>query len=194
MIVGITGGIGSGKSIVARIFNSLGVPVYNSDIRSKELLNTNSELKSRLIDQFGEEIYTSTGIDRKYFASIIFNDKRLLEISNNIIHPFVKKDFEDWIVAQSYPYIIKESAILFETGIYKQLDLTVLVTAPEKLRIKRVVERDQIPEKVVLERIKNQLEDADKVPLADFEIINNEAQLLIPQVLRIHQYLLKSDK
>jgi len=118
----------------------------------------------------------------------------LLEISNNIIHPFVKKDFEDWISAQSFPYIIKESAILFETGIYKQLDKTVLVTASEKLRIKRVVERDHIPEKVVLERIKNQWEDAKKAQLADFEIKNDETQLILPQVLSIHQDILKSDK
>ena len=191
MIVGVTGGIGSGKSIVASIFKSLGVPVYNSDIRSKELLNTNSELKSRLINQFGEEIYSSSGIDRKHFASIIFNDKKLLEISNSIIHPFVKKDFEDWVVAQSFPYVIKESAILFETGIYKQLDKTVLVTAPEKIRVKRVVERDKISKKVVLERIKNQWEDKEKILLADFEIKNDETQLLLPQVLKIHQALLK---
>jgi len=191
MIVGITGGIGSGKSTVARIFKSLGVPVYNSDIRSKELLDKNPELKSRLIEQFGEEIYISSGIDRKYFASIIFNDKKLLEISNSIIHPFVKKDYENWVSAQSFPYTIKESAILFETGIYKQLDKTVLVTAPENLRIKRVVERDKIPEKVVLERIKNQWEDKRKTPLADFIILNNETELLLPQVLKIHQALLK---
>ena len=194
MIVGITGGIGSGKSIVARIFKTLGVPVYNSDVRSKELLNTNSKLKSRLIEQFGKEIYTSSGIDRKHFASIIFNDKKLLEISNSIIHPFVKNDFEVWISLQDFPYTIKESAILFETDIYKQLDKIVLVTASEELRIKRVVERDQIPEKVVLERIKNQWEDAKKILLADFIIINDETELLLPQVLKIHQVLLKSDK
>ena len=194
MIVGVTGGIGSGKSTVAHIFNALGVPVYNSDIRSKELLNTNSELKSRLIEQFGEEIYTSSGVDRKHFASIIFKDNKLLEISNSIIHPYVKKDFEDWVSAQSFTYSIKESAILFETAIYKQLDKIVLVTAPEELRIKRVVERDQTPEEVVLERIKNQWEDAKKIPLADFTILNNETELLLPQVLKIHQALLKSDK
>ena len=194
MIVGVTGGIGSGKSTVAHIFNALGVPVYNSDIRSKELLNTNSELKSRLIEQFGEEIYTSSGVDRKHFASIIFKDNKLLEISNSIIHPYVKKDFEDWVSAQSFTYSIKESAILFETAIYKQLDKIVLVTAPEELRIKRVVERDQTPEEVVLERIKNQWEDAKKIPLADFTILNNETELLLPQVLNIHQALLKSDK
>lgn len=194
MIVGVTGGIGSGKSTVASIFNALGVPVYNSDIRSKELLNTNSELKSRLIEQFGEEIYTSSGIDRKHFAALIFKDKKLLEISNSIIHPYVKKDFEDWVSAQSFTYSIKESAILFETGIYKQLDKIVLVTASEELRIKRVAERDQIPEEVVLERIKNQWEDAKKIPLADFTILNDETELLLPQVLKIHQALLKSDK
>ena len=191
MIVGITGGIGSGKSTVASIFKSLGVPVYNSDIRSKELLNTNSELKNKLIKQFGKDIYTSSGIDRKHFASIIFNDKKLLEISNSIIHPFVKKDFEDWVADQSFQYTIKESAILFETGIYKQLDKVVLVTAPEKLRIKRVMERDQIPKEVILERIKNQWLDSEKASLADFEISNNESQLLLPQVLNIHETMLK---
>lgn len=194
MIVGITGGIGSGKSTVAHIFNLLGVPVYNSDIRSKELLNKDPELKSRLIKQFGEQIYTASGIDRKRFAALIFNDKKLLEISNSIIHPFVKSDFEDWVASQSFAYVVKESAILFETGIYKQLDKTVLVTAPEKLRIKRVVDRDQTPEKVVLERIKNQWVDAKKVPSADFVISNDESQMLLPQILKIHQSLLKPDK
>jgi dephospho-CoA kinase len=194
MIVGITGGIGSGKSKVAHIFNLLGIPVYNSDVRSKELLNTDSALKSKLITQFGEKIYTSKGIDREWFAALIFNDKRLLETSNKIIHPFVKKDFENWVATQTTPYTIKESAILFETGIYKQLDKIILVVAPEKLRIKRVLKRDQIPEKVVLDRIKNQWKDAEKIPLADFEIKNDETQLLIPQVLKIHRAILKSDK
>lgn len=194
LIVGITGGIGSGKSTVAHIFSLLGVPVYNSDIRSKELLNKDPELKSRLIEQFGEEIYTTTGIDRKRFAALIFNDKKLLETSNSIIHPSVKSDFEDWVASQSFPYVIKESAILFETGIYKQLDKIMLVTAPEKLRIKRVVDRDQTPEKVVLERIKNQWVDARKIPLADFVIYNDETQMLLPQILKVHQSLLKPDK
>lgn len=194
LIVGITGGIGSGKSTVAHIFSLLGVPVYNSDIRSKELLNKDPELKSRLIEQFGEEIYTTTGIDRKRFAALIFNDKKLLETSNSIIHPLVKSDFEDWVASQSFPYVIKESAILFETGIYKQLDKIMLVTAPEKLRIKRVVDRDQTPEKVVLERIKNQWVDVKKIPLADFVIYNDETQMLLPQILKVHQSLLKPDK
>lgn len=194
MIIGITGGIGSGKSKVAHIFNLLGVPVYNSDIRSKELLNQNSALKSKLIEHFGEEIYTHTGIDRARFAALIFNDKESLEVSNKIIHPFVKKDFEDWIAIQITPYTIKESAILFETGIYKQLDKIILVVAPEELRIKRVIMRDQISETIVLDRIKNQWRDAEKIPLADFEIINDETQLLIPQVLKIHKAILKYDK
>lgn len=194
MIVGVTGGIGSGKSTVSRIFKLLGVPVYNSDMRSKDLLNSNAELRSKLTDQFGEEIYTVAGIDRKRFASIIFNDKKWLKISNSIIHPFVKNDFEEWVEKQSFPYAIKESAILFETGIYKQLDKIVLVSAPERLRVKRVVDRDQTPEEIVLERIKNQWKDDKKLPLADFVIINDETQMLLPQVLKVHQSLLKSDK
>jgi dephospho-CoA kinase len=192
MIVGITGGIGSGKSIVSHIFELLGVSVYNSDIRSKELLNKDPELISKLIEQFGEEIYTSSGIDRKHFASLIFNDKKLLEISNNIIHPFVRKDFENWVDAQSSPYVIKESAILFETGIYKQLNKIILVTAPEKIRIKRVQEREQISKDVVLERINNQWEESKKIPLADFVIFNDETQMLLPQILKIHQLLSNS--
>lgn len=192
MIVGITGGIGSGKSTVSKIFKALGSPVYNSDIRSKTLLNTNAELKNRLVAVFGNKIYTTTGIDRSYFASVIFNNKDLLDQSNRIIHPFVKKDFEDWVRTQTAAYVIKESAILFETGIYKQLDKTILVTAPEKLRIKRVINRDQIPVKVILERIKNQWDDAQKESLADFVIRNDEKHLLLPQVLEIHKVLLKN--
>jgi dephospho-CoA kinase len=191
MIVGITGGIGSGKSLVTGIFESLGIEVYNSDIRSKVLLNTNRDLEKLLISAFSKKIYTPEGIDKKYFASLIFNDKALLERSNRIIHPFVKKDFENWINSQSSPYVIKESAILFESGIYKQLDKTILVTAPEKLRIKRVVDRDKISEKVVLERIKNQWDDATKEALADYIIVNNESQLLVSQVLSIHENLIE---
>jgi dephospho-CoA kinase len=191
MIVGITGGIGSGKSVVSQVFESLGVAVYNSDIRSKALLNSNLQLKSRLIDAFGEKIYTTNGIDKTYFARLIFNNKKLLERSNQIIHPFVKQDFEAWVNSQSSDYVIKESAILFETGIYKQLDKTILVTAPQKLRIERVIQRDQIPVEVISDRIKNQWQDAQKEALADFVIVNDETKLVLPQVLLIHGDLLK---
>jgi dephospho-CoA kinase len=191
MIVGITGGIGSGKSIVAGIFESLGIGVYNADNRSKTLLDNNQKLKNLLIAAFGKKVYTTKGIDKKYFASLIFNDKKLLKASNQIIHPFVKQDFEVWVNSQSSPYVIKESAILFETGIYKQLDKTILVVAPEELRIKRVIDRDQIPVKVVMERIKNQWDDATKEALADYIIVNNESQLLVSQVLSIHENLIE---
>jgi len=188
-IIGITGGIGSGKTIVARVFESLGIPVYNSDVRSKSLLNTNEKLKQQLINQFGPKIYSGSGIDRTYFASLIFNDKNLLALSNKGIHPFVKQDFEAWVRKQTSPYVIKESAILFETGIYKQLDKTILVTAPEALRIARVMTREKIVRKVVQERIDNQWKDARKAALADFVIKNDEQQLVLPQVLKIHSEL-----
>ena len=191
MIVGITGGIGSGKSTVSRIFISLGIPVYDSDNRSKTLLNTNKQLKDTLIKEFGKNIYSATGIDRAYFASLIFNSKDKLARSNQIIHPFVKKDFKNWVKKQTSPYVIKESAVLFETGIYKQLDKTILVIAPEELRIKRVIKRDQIPVKVVLERIKNQWEAFQKEALADFIVVNDEKHLLLPQLLAIHKNILK---
>ena len=189
MIVGITGGIGSGKSTVALIFEALEIAVYNSDIRSKVLLNSKKKLKNSLIEEFGKEIYLTTGIDRPYFASLIFNDKDKLARSNQIVHPFVKKDFEDWVKVQTSSYVIKESAILFETGIYRQLDKTILVTAPEKLRVKRVIKREQIPVNVVLERINNQWPDTKKENLADFVILNDEKNLLLPQVLQIHKVL-----
>ena len=191
MIVGITGGIGCGKSTVARIFETLEIAVYNSDIRSKVLLNTKAELKTSLIAEFGKEIYTATGINRSYFASLIFNNKDKLARSNQIIHPFVRKDFEDWVKVQTSSYVIKESAILFETGIYQQLDKTILVTAPEKLRINRVMKREHIPVKVVLERINNQWKDVKKEALADYVIVNDETQLLLPQVLEIHDFFMK---
>lgn len=194
LIVGITGGIGSGKTTVARIFEALGIPVYNSDVRSKTLLTTSEELKLELIKQFGPEIYSDSGIDRAYFASLIFNNKDLLARSNQIIHPFVKQDFENWVNKQASPYVLKESAILFETGIYKQLDKTILVIAPKELRIKRVAMREKIPEEAVLERVKNQWSDEKKEKLADFVIVNNEQQLVLSQVLKIHSELVQKNK
>jgi len=190
LIVGITGGIGSGKSIVSKIFHALGVPVYNSDLRSKAIVNSNVRLRKELIHSFGEHIYTENGLDKPYFARIIFNDKQALELSNRIIHPYVKNDFETWVKTCEFPYVLKESAILFETGIYKQLDKTILVTAPEKIRIKRIMKRDNMRWEQVMSRISNQLIDDEKLALADFVIDNSGVKPVIPQVVKIHETLL----
>lgn len=189
MIVGITGGIGSGKTTVSKVFKALGIAVYNSDLKSKSILTSNKSLKQELVSCFGEEIYNSEGINRKYFASIIFSDKELLNKSNKIIHPYVKRDFKEWVNKQKSAYVIKESAILFETGIYKQLDKIILVKAPKKQRIQRVLKRDSTSKSEVLNRISNQWSDNKKKELSDFIINNEESKMILDQVLSIHNII-----
>ena len=189
MIVGITGGIGSGKTTVSKVFKALGIAVYNSDLKSKSILTSNKSLKQELVSCFGEEIYNSEGINRKYFASIIFSDKELLNKSNKIIHPYVKRDFKEWVSKQKSAYVIKESAILFETGIYKQLDKIILVKAPKKQRIQRVLKRDSTSKSEVLNRISNQWSDNKKKELSDFIINNEESKMILDQVLSIHNII-----
>ena len=184
--VGITGGIGSGKTTVCRIFEVLGVPVYYADIRAKQLYEEDDELKSKVIDLFGESIYTSEGLNRAEVAHRVFADKELLNSLNAIVHPAVEKDFFKW--AEKYrdmPFVVKEAAILFENGGYKKLDRNILVTAPEVLRIKRVMKRDGVTEEQVKDRIRHQWPDEKKIPLADFVIKCDEENLVIPQVLEI---------
>lgn len=186
--VGLTGGIGSGKSIVLKIFSSLGVPSYIADERSKSLLNSNSSLKEKLISTFGA-IYVDDKIDRQAFADIIFNDKKKLEKSNNIIHPFVQTDFEEWLKFQKSPYIIKETAILFEIGGHVYFDKNILVSAPKELRIKRLQKRNDFSLEEINDRMESQWSDDKKRLLADYIILNDEDHSLIEQVLKIHQEL-----
>jgi len=185
LLIGLTGGIGSGKSTVAKIFKSLAVPVFNSDVEAKKIINNNTKVIEAITSVYGS-VYTDNGLDTKKMATIVFNDAKALEKLNAIIHPEVKIAFENWVIRNSTEKIlIKEAAILFETGIYKELDKTILVVSPKELRIKRVMSRDGVDETGVIQRMEAQLPDDKKKTLADFIISNDDKQLLIPQILSL---------
>ncbi|MDR9487498.1 dephospho-CoA kinase [Salibacter sp.] len=190
MIVGVTGGIGSGKSTVCRIFQSFGIPVFDADQRAKALYIESENVKSQVIELLGERAYKSDKPDKEYIANQVFGDKSKLEKLNQIIHPAVKSDFEDWYHSQNTTYVIKEAAIMIESGSYKQCDKLILVTAPKELRIKRVVERDNTSADEVEKRMSNQMTDDEKRKYCDFEILNDGNSSLIEQVRDIHRQLL----
>ncbi len=188
--VGITGGIGSGKSTVCRVFRLLGAPVFEADEVAKRLTDTNPEIKSGLIRLFGKEIYTEDGgIDRKKLAGIVFNNDFHLAKINELVHPVVRNEFRKWAELQNTPYVIHEAAILFESGFYKMMDFTILVTAPENQRIARVVKRNGISAEQVKERITKQWPDDEKRKLAGIEIKNDNKHLIIPQIIEIDKRL-----
>lgn len=184
--VGITGGIGSGKSTACKVFAFLGIPVFEADIVAKQLMNTDPEIRSKLINLFGTSVYLpDRTIDRKHLAGIVFNNASLLARLSEIVHPEVHKSFENWCRIQQSPYILHESAILFETGFYKLMDKSIAVIANEDQRIERVIKRDKITIELVKQRISNQLNDEEKIKLADFVIGNNDNELIIPQIVEI---------
>lgn len=187
--VGLTGGIGSGKSTVAKIFEVLGIPVYYADEAAKQIMNTDEELKKELIKHFGPQAYKDGLLDRAYVASIVFSDKQKLELLNSLTHPATIRDAERWMSRQSSPYAIKEAALLFESGSNQYLDHIIGVYAPQPLRIKRVMSRDHVTEEEVLKRLSKQMDEDEKMKLCDSVIVNDEQQLLIPQVLEIHETL-----
>lgn len=197
LLVGVTGGIGSGKSVACRIFQLLGIPVYNADDRAKALMIEDPLLKIQITEAFGSRAYANGGsLDRQYLAQTVFSDKAKLEVLNGLVHPAVAKDFLQWSASQpDSPYLIKEAALIFEAGSNKMLDYTVLVAAPESLRISRVLARDpQRSRQQVRDIMSKQWPDETKENLADFVIRNDEAQLLIPQVLAIDAVLRKVKK
>lgn len=189
MVVGITGGIGSGKSTVSSIIKVLGFPVYNSDARSHELVNTDPQIILKIKESFGEEVYEDGILNRKALAAIVFKDRSKLEELNGIIHPAVADDFIAWKHTQKSKLTFKEAAILFESGAYRMVDKVILVTAPEQIRIERVVRRDGVDETMVKERIANQWSDEEKEKLTDYIISADDKQLVIPQVLNILEKL-----
>jgi dephospho-CoA kinase len=194
IIVGLTGGIGSGKSTVAKIFYQLGIPVYDADSRSKNIVNTNIEIKNFLKNEFGNDIYISENqLDTKKLAKYIFNNKELLQKVNSIIHPKVNEDFKIWSENQKSKYVIKEAAILFESGSYKQTDKIITVTAPVNVRIERVCKRDNTNEEQVKSRINNQMSDEEKIKKSHFVIYNDNSKLLIPQIINIHNQILSEE-
>jgi dephospho-CoA kinase len=187
--VGLTGNIGSGKSLVAQIFLTLGVPVFDADNEAKAILFS-QEVSGKVIRLFGNKILTDGRIDKQKLAGVVFPDKKLLEQLNEIIHPAVREKFESWSILHiNRPYLIYEAAILFESGHYKNLDAMINVFAYPEIRIKRVMARDKISRELVLERMQNQWKDDKKNALADFIITNNGNELLIPQVEKIHSIL-----
>lgn len=183
--VGLTGGIGSGKTTVSRVFISLGIPVYYADDRARLLMNTDDTLKAAIINHFGEESYRDNTLNRKYLASVVFNDKDKLNLLNSITHPATIRDAEEWMEKQTTPYTVKEAALLFESGAAEKLDYVIGIYAPQHLRVKRVMKRDNLPIEEVMKRISRQIDEEMKMKLCDFVITNNEEQLVIPQVIEL---------
>ncbi len=191
--VGLTGGIGSGKSTVARIFESFGIPVYNSDDRAKFLMNNDETLMGEIISRFGEQSYINGELNRPYLAEVVFKDKSSIQDLNALVHPAVARDFDNWVSQQKSPYILKEAAILIESGAYKTLDQIVVVSTDEKIRIERVMKRDGATEEQVTARIKNQMSEEERLKYADFTIDNNGGKMLIPQVRSVHENILATN-
>jgi dephospho-CoA kinase len=185
--VGITGGIGSGKSVVCNIFRSLGIPFYDADSRAKILMNENRMIQRSLTNYFGNEVYNKGTLDKVFLAQKIFNNGAALDFVNNVVHPAVKSDFIHWAGQQeNAPYVIEEAALLFESKSYKELDYVITVTCPEELRIQRVMDRDKTTRDKVEERIKNQLPESEKANKSDFVVVNNDRESLIEQINKIH--------
>jgi dephospho-CoA kinase len=192
-VVGVTGGIGSGKSVVCNIFKHLGIPVYESDIKAHQLYEKHPETLEKIRNEISEEAIDKNGkINRKKLSEIVFNDNRKLKILNSIIHPLVKTDFNKWVNSnKGFPYVIKEAAILFESGANEYCDKIISVIAPVDLRISRVRERDHKTRAEIEQIINRQMTDEERIPKSDFVIYNDEKQMLIPQVMKIHSSLLK---
>lgn len=192
MQIGITGGIGSGKSLVSRIFNLLGVPVYDADSRAKSIMTTDGILVSQIKKEFGVLSYRADGgLNREYLAEHVFGDAEKLKRLNSLVHPRVGEDFTRWAKEQSSAYVLKEAALLFEAGSNTALSKIIVVSAPEALRINRVLQRDKHRTvQQVKDIIRNQLEEEKKLKLADYIIVNDESKPLIPQVLELHKQFL----
>jgi dephospho-CoA kinase len=198
IIVGLTGGIGSGKSIVAKVFESLGIPVFNADATAKDIMNTNTIIKSKLIEAFGNEVYLNNiekngnateTLNRAYLSKVVFSDPYQLEILNAIVHPITIQAAIDWAAAQSAPYVIKEAALFFESGSAIGVTKIIGVSAPKALRIHRVMKRDQCTKEEVEKRMAHQIEEPIKMKLCDFVIINDDQHLVLPQVVALHEKL-----
>ncbi len=190
--VGLTGGIGSGKTHIAEYFKKLGVPVYNSDARGKYLMDNDVSVIKKLITSFGKQTYLNKKLNRTYIAKIVFNDKEKLTAINNIVHPAVQSDFENWCKTKSkFPYIIKEAAILIESKALKNLDYLIVVRAPKKVRIERVMQRDKLSNTEVENRIANQISDDERIRYANFIIDNDGTMLVEQQVDKIDRKLNK---
>lgn len=190
-LVGLTGGIGSGKSTVARVFRTLGIPLFEADAEGRRLLSEDSEVISAVIGRFGSNVLRNGQIDRARLAGIVFADAVALHALNGIIHPAVRAGFRRWAQEQHAPYVIMEAAVMAENGGHRTMDHVVVVTAPEELRIRRVVQRDGVEEAQVKVRMANQASEVTRLAIAHHVIHNDEKELVIPQVLAIHHAILQ---
>jgi dephospho-CoA kinase len=191
--IGITGGIGSGKSMVCKIFGCLGIPVYDADSRAKSIMTTDGILVEQIKKEFGSLSYDADGgLNRNFLSSAVFGNAEKLKKLNELVHPRVALDGDQWTAEQiGKKYVVREAALLFESGSYKKMDKIIVVTAPEPLRVKRVLVRDkQRTEEEVLKIIRNQIKEEEKVKKADFVLRNDETELLVPQVINLHQKFL----
>lgn len=191
VVVGLTGGIGSGKTTILNYFQSLGVPIYIADAEAKALMNRSKVIKRKLIELFGNEAYKDGRLNRPYLSSKIFNDKNLLSKMNAIVHPKVASHFKRWLKNQHTEYVIKEAAIIFENNLEHQYNYIITVVADEELRINRVMKRDTVSKERVKSIIKNQLSDAIKIEKSDYVIYNNDLKAAKIQALEIHHNILK---
>ncbi len=193
--IGITGGIGSGKTTACQIFKALGIPVFEADREAKMVMEQNPDIRKALIALFGTDIYLAdASLNRALLAQKIFNDKAAINKVNGIVHPAVRKWFEEWYSEQSAPYIVYEAAILFETGYFKLMDSNLLIVAPREVRITRVMDRDGVTRKSVTDRMKNQWGDRAKRGLADEILRNDGRHLLTPQILTLHKNIIEHGK
>lgn len=188
--IGITGGIGSGKTTVAQVFEVLGIPVYNADKAAKRLMNEDEALKEKIKQQFGNDVYKNEKLDNKHLAQIVFSSEEKLNILNSMVHPATINDANAWMLKQSTPYTLKEAALLFESGAAELLDYVIGVWAPAPLRLQRVMQRDNSNREEVMARMNRQMDEDIKMKLCNFIITNDEQQLLIPQVIALHEKLL----
>ena len=187
---GVTGGIGSGKTLICQIFEKLGVPVFYADREAKEVLNYDRNVINEISRIFGADIYDEYGINKANLANIIFNDQEALNTINRIVHPVVRSRFKNWLSTLKAPYAIEEAAILVETGAHQELDFTILVYAPKELRISRTVSRDGKSRGEIEERMKNQMPDEEKFHKVNKVIYNDNSRMVIPQVLELHKQLM----
>ena len=187
-IIGLTGGIGSGKTILAKEFSKNYIQVYNSDERAKFLMNNSKDLKDSLIKCFGSNTYVDDSLNKTYLSSLIFNDRKSLELMNSIVHPQVEKDFMGWMKTKDEKYVIYESALIFETGSYKRNDFNILVTSDLSVRINRIMNRDKIDKSLAMLKINNQWKDEKKIPLADYIFVNSTIDENIQTVKKLVTY------
>jgi len=190
MKIGVTGGIGSGKTSVCRVFNVLGIPVFSSDAVAREIMDSDLTIIDKVKSIVGKDVYSSGVLDRVELAGLIFNNANLLQEINKIVHPVVFDHFNQWVKTVSAPYSIMEAAILIESGATKLVDRIITVVAPVEERIERVVSRNKLTREQVLDRIKNQVGDEEKILLSDYIIYNSEHEMIIPRILNIHEEIL----